>query len=184
MVGKLLDMARLQSGRLSLRKEWQAIDEVIGVSIQSLGEALREHPVRVALAPNLPLVAVDAVLMERVFCNLLENAAKYSPAGAPIAVQVDADAGALAVEVRDRGEGFPPSCLTHVFELFQRGNPESAVAGVGLGLAICRAIVDAHGGQIIASNPPGGGGCVHFTIPCGEPPRIEPELADPAEVQP
>ena len=179
MVGKLLDMARLQSGQVRLRKEWQPIDEVIGASIQLLGDALREHPVKVSLASDLPFVAVDAVLMERVFCNLLENAAKYSAPGAPITVQVGGDAAALAVEVRDRGPGFPSRCLTRIFELFERGAQESTVAGVGLGLAICRAIVEAHGGRISASNPAEGGGCVRFTIPCGDPPRIDPEPACP-----
>jgi two-component system sensor histidine kinase KdpD len=178
MVDKLLAMARLQAGQIRLRKEWQPIDEVIGASIQLLAEALSEHPVTVSLAPNLPLVAVDAVLMERVFCNLLENAAKYSPPGAPIAVAVAADAETLTVEIRDQGEGFPPGSLPRAFGLFERGARESPVPGVGLGLAICRAIVEAHGGHIGASNPPGGGACVRFTIPCGEPPRIEPELAE------
>lgn len=181
MVENLLDMARLHAGQVRLRKEWQAIDEVIGASIRLLGDALREHPVKVTLASNLPLVALDAVLMERVFCNLIENAAKYSPAAAPIAVDVAGDAEGLVIEVRDRGAGFPPGSLPRIFELFERGAPESPISGVGLGLAICRAIVEAHGGQIGASNPAGGGACVRFTLPpCGEPPRIEPELADPA----
>ncbi|NMG76452.1 DUF4118 domain-containing protein [Aromatoleum diolicum] len=187
MVEKLLDMARLQAGQVHLRKEWQAIDEVIGASIQLLDDALREHPVKVTLAPDLPLVAVDAVLMERVFCNLIENAAKYSPAGAAIAVNVAGDAGGLVIEVCDRGPGFPPGSLPRLFEPFERGAAESAIVGVGLGLAICRAIVEAHGGQIGASNAGDGdgdgGACVRFTLPSdGEPPRVEPELADPAGV--
>ncbi|AYH45604.1 DUF4118 domain-containing protein [Azoarcus sp. DN11] len=181
MVENLLDMARLQAGQVRLRKDWHAIDEVIGASIRLLGEALREHPVKVGVAPELPLVALDAVLMERVFCNLIENAAKYSPAGAPVAVDVASGEGGLVIEVRNAGPGFPPGSLARVFHLFERGAPESPAAGAGLGLAICRAIVEAHGGHIVASNPPEGGACVRFTLPsCGEPPRIEPELADPA----
>lgn len=182
MVEKLLDMARLQAGQVRLRREWQAIDEVIGASIRLLGEALREHPVKVSLQPDLPLVAMDAVLMERVFCNLLENAAKYSPAGAPVTIDVATDdAGGLVIEVCDRGEGFPAGSLARIFDLFERGAPQLPTPGVGLGLAICRAVIDAHGGQISASNRPGGGACVRIVLPCGGvPPDIEPEPADPA----
>ncbi|MBT0961514.1 DUF4118 domain-containing protein [Denitromonas iodatirespirans] len=181
MVEKLLDMARLQSGQVCLRKEWQAIDDVIGASIQMLGDALNEHPVKVLLAPALPLVAMDAVLMERVFCNLLENAAKYSPPGSGIVVQVRNDAGGVVVEVHDGGGGFSPDSLAQVFALFARGNSPSSISGVGLGLAICRSIVAAHGGQIDASNLAEGGACVRFTLPAGgEPPSLEPEPALPA----
>lgn len=182
MVEKLLDMARLQSGRVCLHKEWQAIDDVIGASIQMLGDALNEHPVKVVLAPALPLVAMDAVLMERVFCNLIENAAKYSPPGSGITVLVRREADGVAVEVHDAGEGFAPERLAQVFALFARGGAPSSVAGVGLGLAICRAIVEAHGGQIGASNAATGGACVRFTLPAGgEPPSLEPEPAAPIE---
>ncbi|BAL23977.1 DUF4118 domain-containing protein [Azoarcus sp. KH32C] len=184
MVDKLLDMARLQAGKVHLSKEWQPIDEVIGASIQLLGDALRDHPVTVTLAPELPLVAIDAVLMERVCCNLLENAAKYSPPGAPIAVTVTDVAGSLLVEVRDRGPGFPPASLKRIFNLFERGTTESTAPGVGLGLAICRAIVEAHGGQIDASNAPEGGACVRFSLPCGQAPQLEPEPVDPAGARP
>jgi two-component system, OmpR family, sensor histidine kinase KdpD len=184
MVDKLLDMARLQAGKVHLRKEWQPIDEVIGASIQLLGDALGDHPVTVTLAPELPLVAIDAVLMERVCCNLLENAAKYSPPGAAITVTVTDAAGSLLVEVRDRGPGFPPGSLKRIFNLFERGTAESTAPGVGLGLAICRAIVEAHGGRIDASNPAEGGACVRFSLPCGRAPQLEPEPADPAGAQP
>ncbi|NMG43884.1 DUF4118 domain-containing protein [Aromatoleum toluvorans] len=181
MVENLLDMARLQAGQVRLRRDWHAIDEVIGASIRLLGDALREHPVKVGVARELSLIALDAVLMERVFCNLIENAAKYSPPGAAVTVEVRPDDGGLAVEVRDRGPGFPSGSLGRVFRVFERGVPESPASGAGLGLAICRAIVEAHGGHIAASNPPEGGACVRFTLPSsGEPPRIEPELADPA----
>ncbi len=183
MVENLLDMARLQAGHVRLRKEWQAIDEVIGASIQLLGDASHEHPVKVTLAPDLPLVAVDAVLMQSVFCNLIENAAKYSAAGAPIGVDVAGALEGLVIEVRDCGPGFPPGSLPRIFEVFERGAAESSIAGVGLGLAICRAIIEAHGGQIGASNQASGGACVRFTLPSGgEPPGIEPESADPAGV--
>ncbi|MFZ4552421.1 MAG: DUF4118 domain-containing protein [Aquabacterium sp.] len=179
MVNNLLDMARLQSrqqqGGLPLKREWQPIEEVIGASIQLLGSALAGHPIRTHIPADLPLVQLDAVLMERVFGNLLENAIKYAPAHAAIDIHVQSQDDLLHVYVHNEGDGFPPDRLTSVFELFERGHPESAVPGMGLGLAIARLIVDAHGGQIEAVNPPEGGATVHFHLPLGTPPEIEPE---------
>jgi two-component system sensor histidine kinase KdpD len=178
LVGNLLDMARLHAGDITLQKEWQPIEEVIGSSIKLLGRALAEHPVKVALAADLPLVEFDAVLIERVFCNLLENAAKYSPAGSDIEIAVRVQAAELEVSVSDHGQGFGSDKNAMVFEMFVRGDPESSVPGVGLGLAICRAIVEAHAGTIAIADRAGGGGgaCVTFTLPLGEPPIIEEEV--------
>ncbi len=181
MVTKLLDMARLQAGKVPLRLEWQPIEEVIGASIQVLGEALRANPVSVELAPDLPLVAIDAVLMERVLCNLLENAAKYSPPGAGITISASVADDRLVLSVEDRGSGFPPGSLPRVFDKFERGVPEPQVAGVGLGLAICKAIIAAHGGRIDASNRDGGGASVRVWLPIGGAPDIEPEANDGSE---
>ena len=178
LVANLLDMARLHAGEVTLQKEWQPIEEVIGASIKLLGHALAEHRVQVTLAANLPLVAFDAVLIERVFCNLLENAAKHSPAGSPIEIGVRAADGWLCVDVDDHGPGFP-AAASAMFDMFVRGESESSRPGVGLGLAICRAIVEAHGGTIAAANRPQGGARVTFTLPLGEPPAVEDET--PAE---
>lgn len=179
MVSNLLDMARLQrgkdAGQLPLRLEWQPIEEVIGASIQMLGMALQEHAVQVHLRSDLPLVHIDAVLMERVFGNLIENAAKYSPAGSAIHIHAEVQGDTLEVRVNNDGAGFPPDRLQEVFNLFERGMPESTVPGVGLGLAICRAIIEAHCGRIEACNPPEGGSEVRFNLPLGTPPTIEPE---------
>lgn len=179
MVSNLLDMARLQSGQqhggLSLKREWQPIEEVIGASIQLLGSALDGHRINAHLPADLPLIHVDAVLLERVFGNLLENAAKYAPPHTPIDLSVQPLAGRLHVTVHNEGPGFPPDRLHAVFDLFERGQHEGTVPGVGLGLAICRLIIDAHGGHIEALNPPEGGATVHFTLPLGTPPVIEPE---------
>ena len=178
LVGNLLDMARLHAGDVSLQKEWQPIEEVIGASIKLLGSALAEHPVKVTLANDLPLVEFDAVLIERVFCNLLENAAKYSPPDTAIGIDVLARDGRLEVAVTDSGPGFASQGDNDkaLFEMFVRGEAESARPGVGLGLAICNAIIEAHAGTIAASNRPQGGACVSFTLPLGEPPLIEEEL--------
>jgi two-component system sensor histidine kinase KdpD len=185
MVSNLLDMARLQSGlqsgqqtgQVALRLEWQPIEEVIGASIQLLGHGLDGHHVRVHLPADLPLLAIDAVLMERVFGNLLENAGKYAPDGSEIQVHAHADAaqGLMRIRVLNEGDGFPADKLDHVFGVFERGLPESSIPGVGLGLSICRAIVEAHGGRIEALNPPQGGAEVRFSLPLGTPPTIEPE---------
>lgn len=183
LVGNLLDMARLHAGDVTLHKEWQPIEEVIGSSIKLLGRALAEHPVKVTLAEELPLVEFDAVLIERVFCNLLENAAKYAPAGSVVDIAAKTAGERLEVEVCDRGPGFARADAGNedLFQMFVRGEAESAKPGVGLGLAICRAIVEAHGGSISAGNRAGGGACVTFTLPLGEPPVIEEEALPEAE---
>ena len=176
LVGNLLDMARLHAGEVTLLKEWLPIEEVIGSSIKLLGRALAEHPVKVALAKDLPLVEFDAVLIERVFCNLLENAAKYSPPGSPIEIVAQTRDGTLEVAVSDGGRGFALEKDTALFKMFVRGEAESSMPGVGLGLAICSAIVEAHAGTIKAANRAQGGACVTFTLPLGDPPTIEEEV--------
>lgn len=178
MVSNLLDMARLQAGEIRLHREWQPLEEVIGASIKLLGNSLNTHPVKVELDTALPLLNFDAVLLERVFCNLLENAAKYAPPATTILIQATATGDKAQVTIHNAGTGFPPAQLTQVFELFRRGQAESAVPGVGVGLAICRAIIEAHGGEISASNPESGGASVCFTLPCGTPPSIEAEILD------
>lgn len=178
MVDNLLDMARLQSGRLELRREWQPLEEVVGASIQMLGRAAAGHPVEVRLPPELPLLEFDAVLMERVFCNLLENAFKYAPPGTRVSILAEAGPAEVTVRVEDEGPGFAPEQVERVFELFERGAAESALPGMGVGLAICRAIVEAHGGRIRAGNRAAGGGCVSFTLPRGTPPAIEAEQGE------
>lgn len=171
MVSNLLDMAKLRAGNIRLNQEWQPVEEVIGASIKLLGAALEQHPVKVALPPDMPLLKFDAVLMERVLCNLLENAAKYAPPSSTITISAQVDGNKASLSVRDSGPGFPPDKLDKVFDLFERGETESNVPGVGLGLAICRSIIEAHGGEIHASNCDGG--CVTFTLPLGDPPVIE-----------
>ncbi len=173
MVSNLLDMAKLRAGDIRLNLEWQPVEEVIGASIKLLGPALAQHPVSVKLPPDMPLLCFDAVLMERVLCNLLENAAKYAPPGSSIRIAACTDKKLAHIAVCNDGSQFPPERLASLFDLFERGDAESNVPGVGLGLAICRTIVQAHGGEIHADNDDGA--CVTFTLPLGEPPAIEPE---------
>lgn len=177
MVGNLLDMARLNAGEVTLRREWQPLEEVIGASIKLLGNALASHPVRVTLDKDLPLLDFDAVLIERVFCNLIENAAKYAPPDTAIEVLARRAGAVVEVDVRDGGPGFPVARRDELFDMFVRGEVESGKPGSGLGLAICKAIVEAHGGTIAAGNRPEGGAQVRFTLPVGNPPTIEEEAA-------
>ncbi len=178
LVGNLLDLARLHAGRVRLRKEWQPLEEVVGASLQILGSGLHAHRIQTDLAANLPLLEFDAVLMERVLCNLLENAAKYAPAQTTITIQARLADKEVAISVCDEGPGFPRNNERELFDMFVRGEPESAIAGAGLGLAICRAVVEAHAGRINAVNREGGGACVSFTLPLGVPPSVclEPDL--------
>ncbi len=175
LLDNLLDMARLHAGKVELRKDWQLFEDVIGSSIKLLKSALSQHPVKVVLAPDLPLVEFDDVLLERVLCNLLENAAKYSAVGAPIEVRGFVEGEYACVALRDHGQGFPADQIESLFTMFSRGKSESSTIGVGLGLAICRAIVEAHGGKIKASNCEGGGACVTFWLPLGNPPCVDSE---------
>lgn len=179
LVENLLDMARLHAGEVKLRREWQPLEEVMGASLKLLERGLADHPVRLELAPDLPLLEFDAVLIERVLCNLLENAAKYSPAGSAIEIAARQNGATVEVSVSDHGSGIPPGRQDRIFDMFVRGAPESPTPGVGLGLAICRAIVEAHGGTIVAANRAPSGACFTFTLPVGNPPVIDEETLPP-----
>ncbi len=181
LIGNLLDMIRVESGALQVQKEWQPLEEAVGVALIRLEGRLRDHPVQVSLPPDLPLVPLDAVLIEQVFINLVENAVKYTPPGTPIEITATAVEGAVRVDVADRGPGLPPGEETRIFEKFYRAPGATSTSGVGLGLTICRGIITAHGGRIWAENRPGGGAVFHFTLPlAGAPPLQVPPEADAA----
>jgi two-component system sensor histidine kinase KdpD len=165
LVTNLLDMTRLESGGLVLKREWQPVQEVIGSALNHLDRRLRDRPVEIHLPPRLPLVHIDAVAIEQVLTNLLENAAEYTPPASPIEITAAAEGGELAVDVADRGPGLPAGTEGRVFEKFFRIHAGRSRRGVGLGLAIARGIVEAHGGRIGAANRAGGGAAFRFTIP-------------------
>jgi len=175
LVENLLDMARIQSGQVKLRRQWMPFEEVVGSALQSARAALVRHPVEVALARDLPLIEFDAALIERVLYNLLENAGKYTPDGSVVRLCAEAVGGDLVVAVADAGPGVPKGQEAEIFEKFVRGTRESTTPGVGLGLAISRAIVEAHRGRIWAENPPQGGARFSFTLPLGIPPTAPRE---------
>lgn len=180
LVGNLLDMARLESGTgggVNLRRDWQSVEEVVGTAIRAAQPALGGMAVRTELAPDLPLVEFDAVLLERVLVNLLENAARYG--AAPLVVAARALPQQLQIVVRDHGPGLPAHLHGReqvLFDKFTRGQSESTTPGVGLGLAICKAIVQAHGGTIVAANahPDAQGAGAEFTVtlPRRDPPAL------------
>ncbi len=172
LVGKLLDMARLQSGAVKPKRDWQSLEEVLGSARRQLDPMLATHRVSSRLPPDLPLCEFDPVLIERVLVNLLENAAKYTPPGTEVVVSATAGDDTLRVAVDDSGPGLPAGREEKLFGKFERGESESAQPGVGLGLAICRAIVEAHGGHIHAERRSEGGARFVFTLPLGTPPAI------------
>ncbi|KVH29690.1 DUF4118 domain-containing protein [Burkholderia cepacia] len=186
IVTNLLDMARLQAGSLQLKRQWSLLEETVGAALAACKRVLSRHPARVVLPADLPLLQMDAVLMERLFTNLFENAAKYTPPDTPLdigAERVSEDGlPFVRVHVDDYGPGLPAGMETRIFDKFTRGEKESATPGIGLGLAICRAIVEAHGGKIGALNrtAPDGhvtGARFWFTLPVETPPAA-PAVSD------
>lgn len=174
LVNNLLDMARLQSGGFSLRAEWMAIDELIGSTLKMMTPSLGAREINLSLPEEMLLIYVDGPLMERVLTNLLENALKYAGPQAQIGIRVAlSPATWLTLEVWDNGPGIPEGLETQIFEKFLRGEKESAIPGVGLGLAICQAIVTLHEGKIRAENRPEGGASFMITLPMKIPPVIE-----------
>jgi two-component system sensor histidine kinase KdpD len=165
LVRNLMELARLESGALPLRTEPQAMEEVVGAALTRLEGPLGERPVELDLPDSLPLVPLDAVLFEQVLINLIENALRYTPADSPIALSARAEADSLTLSVADRGPGIPAGDEERVFEKFYRAPGATADGGVGLGLAICRAIVSAHGGRIWASSLPSGGAQFQIRLP-------------------
>lgn len=178
LVNNLLDMARLQAGPVQLNRQWQPLEEVVGSAIKAMGGTLDAARLRVSLPEDLPLLNIDAVLLERVLCNLLENAAKYTPPGSPIEISATASSSQVTVVVDDHGPGLPKGREEALFQMFERGRKESTAPGVGLGLAICRAIVQAHGGSIRGETRPGGGARFSFDLPRGTPPTLDAIEAD------
>ena len=179
LIDNVLDMARLQSGAASLNRQWHPLEEIVGATLKRLERVLAGHRVGTHIPADLPLVNVDGVLIGQLLANLLENAAKYTPAGTTISISAEAGHEELVVSVADEGPGLPAGQEERVFEKFHRAAPESAQSGVGLGLSICKAIVQAHGGTIAAENLPAGGAVFRFTLPLtGSPPEVagEPQL--------
>ena len=175
MVKNLLDMARLQAGAVRLNLAWQPLEEVVGTALAASADALDQRAIEVDLADDLPLLRFDAVLMERVLANLLENAVRYAPLGSAIRLSAQVRGRFAEIAVEDNGPGLPIGREDSLFEKFERGaRRESATPGVGLGLAICKSIVEAHGGTITGANRMENGAVTGarfvIALPLGEPP--------------
>jgi two-component system sensor histidine kinase KdpD len=179
LVDNLLDMTRLESGGVALNRQWHVLEEIVGSALANLRRELKEHPVRVEIPPHLPLVHVDGVLLEQVFVNLLENAARYTPPGSQIEIHARHVNDSIEIRVADNGPGLPPGSEARVFEKFYRGgtSPADGRRGVGLGLSICQAIVQVHRGRISARNRPGSGAEFTIHLPCEQAPPVEMDEA-------
>ncbi len=177
LVTNVLEMTRLEAGTIALNRDWHALSEIAGSVLHRLREKLAAHPVRIELPADLPLVRVDATLIEQVFANLFENAAKYTPPGTTIQLRAARHDGGLLISVEDSGPGLPPGNPEQMFAKFHRGNSEGAIGGAGLGLAICRAIVTLHGGRIWAERRPEGGTAFRLTLPLEAAPPVPQETA-------
>jgi two-component system sensor histidine kinase KdpD len=174
IIRNLLDMTRLEAGGIKVKKEWQPFEEIVGAVINRLSEKLKDRPLTVNLPSDLPMVAFDPLLMEQVLMNILDNAVKYTPQGTPIELSANVQENDIIVNISDRGPGIPKGEEKRIFDKFVRG--ASTGGGLGLGLAICDAIVSAHGGRIWAENRHGGGSVFCFALPIGEQhPRLEIE---------
>jgi two-component system sensor histidine kinase KdpD len=174
IIKNVLDMSRLESGAIQLNKEWQSLEEIVGAVLDRLGDRLEDHPLTVKLPGNLPLIPFDSLLIEQVLINLFDNAIKYTPKGTPLELSASESFYTVTVELADRGPGIPPGEEERIFDKFVRGR--GAAGGVGLGLAICRTIINAHGGKIWAENREGGGAVFRFTLSAaGLPPAPKAE---------
>ena len=164
-VSDLLEMTRLHSGRVELDRQWYPAEELVGAAIERCKRQLVNHRVQTRLDPHLSLLHVDGVLIEKLLVNLLENAAKYTPAGTLVTVVGENAANAIVLRVEDTGPGLPIGDEQRIFEKFYRADREGAVTGSGLGLSICRAIAQMHGASISAANRPSGGAVFTVTLP-------------------
>ena len=172
---KILQMTRIESGVIKLDKDWTAIDEVAESALAKVSAKLARHYVVVDVPAELPLVRVDAALIEQVLINLLENAARHTPAGTVVQVRAQAESDSMVVSVVDSGPGIPEEEIDQLFVKFKRGIPEGAPSGIGLGLAICQAIVNLHAGRMWAERLLDGGSAFRFALP------LEPPPAPPVE---
>jgi two-component system sensor histidine kinase KdpD len=180
LVVNLLDMTRLEAAGLKLKLEWVPVEEVVGSALTRIEGRLGQRQITTLLSPDLPLVAVDPVLLEHALVNLLENALKYTPSEAPIDILVRENEGRVEIEIADRGPGLPATSAM-LFEKFVRNAP-AGISGAGLGLAIVRGIARAHGGDVAASNREHGGARFVISLPTADDePTILPSDASEAD---
>ncbi len=183
LVGNLLDMTRVESGALEIHKEPQPVDEIIGSAISYFAEQLESRTVDTEIPDDLPMISGDAVLIQQLLINLLENVFKYTPADSPLLFKATCDADFATIELSDRGPGIPEELQNQIFQKFVRATNKTGASGAGLGLAICQGIVEAHGGKLGVKTREGGGAIFWFTLPVcnsesitSEPPKTDSVL--------
>lgn len=185
LVENLLRLTQLNSDRFALEKQWCPVEEVIGSALHRLDRLLQGRSVTIEMPNELLMGQFDAVLIEQVLINLLENAARYTPSGSPLVLRADHERRGIVIVVEDSGPGIAPHELEAIFETFHRGSRvHTDSRGAGLGLAICRAIVQAHGGTITASNRPEGGAAFRIWLPADDVPAEIARAASGQEVGP
>lgn len=175
LLTNVLDLMRLETGTSALRADWQSLEELAGIAVRNIEHRFGDRRVSIDIPSEFPPVFVDGQLAVQLLTNLLENATKHTPTGTSIAIRTTVRAGRAVLAVEDDGPGFGARDPEGLFEKFERGQKEGHVSGVGLGLAICRAIVHLHGGEIRASNRDTGGARFEFTLPLESAAEIEAE---------
>jgi two-component system sensor histidine kinase KdpD len=165
LVSNVLDLMSFQFGEVHLNRAAHSVDVLVESALARLEGRLAQHPVEIALPADLPLVDVDAPLVTRALVNILENAAKHTPPGTRITISAGLETDAVRLVIDDNGPGLPPGPPEQLFAKFERGRSEADVGGAGLGLAICKAIIEAHGGRVTAAQRPGGGARFTLTLP-------------------
>lgn len=166
LVAQAVEMAQLDTQEVHMNLQPTSVEEIVSRGMHACATQIANHPVTVTIEPHLPRVLADIVWLQKVVCNLVENAAKYSAPGSPIAVTAATQGGNIAVSVADHGMGIDPSDQVLIFEKFYRGRAQAQrLPGTGMGLAICRAIVEAHHGTIEVSSKPGEGSAFTFLLP-------------------
>ncbi|MCK9363707.1 MAG: sensor histidine kinase KdpD [Syntrophales bacterium] len=174
IIRNVLNLTRLDSGTITVHKEWQPLEEIIGVVLNRFADRFRERSLELKIPPDLPLIPFDTLLMEQVLSNLMENALRHTPTGTPVEITVTPQKSAVMIEIADRGPGIPAHEGEAIFKKFTRG--ANTQMGAGIGLSICRVIIEAHGGRIWVENRTGGGAAFKFVIPVeGTPPSMIPE---------
>lgn len=170
LVANVLELMRFETGSVPLRLDWESLDDLVGLALRKQDEPLRQREIRMQIPDDLPLVRVDAALVVQLLANLFDNIVRHAPHGTLVEISAVAEGNQVRIRIDDDGPGLPPGDAERLFAKFQRGRAESDATGAGLGLAICRAIVDAHGGSIRALNRPAGRGArFEFTLPTQEP---------------
>ncbi len=186
LFGNVVELTRIEAGGVRLRCEPVPVVDIVSAATRPLRKRLARHKLELRIPADLPFVLADELLLNHVLLNLLDNATKYTPAGSPLGIEARSAGSDVVIEVADRGPGLAPSEAAYLFDKFYRGTASAGTRGAGLGLSICRAIVEAHGGRIWAENAPGGGAVFRFTLPAAhvEMPEDEPSDPETAEEHP